>query len=81
MQLLERGTYACGTVRPNSKGFPSELKVSGKGKNAGAKLGLVDRGDTTARQQGPLVATSWLDNKDNKVVSVLSTNVDCPDSF
>ena len=48
-ELLERGTYACGTVRQNSKCFPSDLKVSGKGKNAGAKLGLVDRGDTAVR--------------------------------
>ena len=71
-ELLERGTYACGTVRQNSKGFPSDLKVCGKGKKAGAKLGLVNRGDAIARQQGPLVATSWLDNK---VVAVLSTNV------
>ena len=47
------------------------LKVCGKGKKAGAKLGLVNRGDAIARQQGPLVATSWLD----KVVAVLSTNV------
>ena len=38
-----------------------------------AKLGLVNRGDTIARQQGPLVATYWLDNKVNAVV--LSTNV------
>ena len=26
-ELLERGTYACGTVRQNGKGFPSDLKV------------------------------------------------------
>lgn len=55
-------------VRQNSKSFTTALKVSGKGENAGAKLGLVDRDDTTARQQGQLVATSWLDNK---VVPVL----------
>ena len=48
-ELLERGTYACGTARQNSKGFPSDLKVYGKGKKAGAKLGLVNRGDTIAR--------------------------------
>ena len=49
-ELLEKGTYACGTVWQNSKGFPSDLKVYRKGKKAGAKLGLVNREDTIARQ-------------------------------
>lgn len=39
LHLLEKGIYACGTVRQRTKGFPVQLKVPGKkGKKAPAKL-------------------------------------------
>ena len=41
--LLERGLYACGTARQNSRGFPSALKLSGKGKRELERHGLSQR--------------------------------------
>ena len=43
--LKERGTYACGTVRQRSRGFPPALKVSGKGKREMERHGLF-QGET-----------------------------------
>ena len=42
-------------VRQNSEGFPTDLKVSGNGKNVGARLAwaILNIGDSTSRQQGP----------------------------
>ena len=60
-KLLEDGTYACGTIRTNRKQYPSEISEEAK---------RFDRGQSTFRQCGNLVATAW---KDNKVVNVVST--------
>ena len=43
INLLQNGTYGCGTVRQNSKDFPPDLKLPGKGKKAMQKLGLYNR--------------------------------------
>ncbi|KAL5517551.1 hypothetical protein EMCRGX_G003113 [Ephydatia muelleri] len=42
-ELLANGIYGCGTVRQNTKGYPAHLKMSGKGKRAQRKLGLINR--------------------------------------
>eukprot|EP00731_Ephydatia_muelleri_P013864 Em0007g1174a len=70
-ELLANGIYGCGTVRQNTKGYPAHLKMSGKGKRAQRKLGLINRGDMVAQQQGPLVSTVWLDTKP---VTMMATN-------
>ena len=41
--LLSKGLYACGTTRQSYKGFPSELKMKGKGKAEMQRHGLVSR--------------------------------------
>eukprot|EP00731_Ephydatia_muelleri_P034280 Em0054g3a len=68
-ELLANGIYGCGTVRQNTKGYPAHLKMSGKGKQAQRKLGLINRGDMVAQQQGPLVSTVWLDDNDGDKLS------------
>ena len=60
--LLDRGTYACGTIRSNRKYFPKEMLVGVKS---------LSRGDHVFRQCGNLVATVW---KDSKPVTLMSTS-------
>lgn len=60
-KLFEDGTYACGTIRTNRKLYPTEISEEAK---------RFDRGQSTFRQCGNIVATAW---KDNKVVNVVST--------
>ena len=60
-KLFEDGTYACGTVCTNRKLYPSEISEEAK---------RFNRGQSTFRQYGNLVATAW---KDKKVVNVIST--------
>ena len=69
--LKERGTYACGTMRQTSRGFPPALKVSGKGKRELERHGLFQRGDSEVVQNGDMTGILW---KDNRVVTLLSTN-------
>ena len=43
-KLLDKGIYACGTIRSSSKGFPDDLKIPAKKKKvAETKLGLKNR--------------------------------------
>ena len=60
-KLLSEGIYACGTIRTNRKKFPTEISEQAK---------RFQRGGSTFRQCGNVVATSW---KDNRVVNVVST--------
>nr|XP_039248220.1 piggyBac transposable element-derived protein 4-like [Styela clava] len=53
--LLERGVYACGTMRPNRKEFPKDLLINDANK--------TQRGFSDWRTSGELLAQSWLDNK------------------
>ena len=62
--LLEKGTYACGTIRTNRKQYPAEISEEVK---------KCNRGESAFRQCGNLVATAW---KDNKVVNIASTLAD-----
>ena len=64
--LLENGLYACGTVRPNRKGFPEQLKKPATVRHRG-EMKVLQYGDTN------LVATVW---KDKKLVHHLSTMSD-----
>lgn len=58
------GTYLCGTIRLNRKGFPTELvKTPGQ-------IRRLERGYSDTMQCGSLVASLW---KDNKMVYFLST--------
>ena len=64
-KLLEKGLYACGTIRPNRKCWPKDLcKKAFKKK---------PKGHTMTRQDGNLVASGWMDNK---AVFLLSSNAD-----
>lgn len=61
--LRERGSQACGTVRPNRKDLPKEIMDH--------KLPLVknlQRGECTFMQKGELVALTW---KDKNLVSTI----------
>lgn len=65
--LLEKETYACGTVRLNRKGLPDEWKT----KKGEPKLKLKPQ-EIRTLQQGQLTMTLW---QDKRLVSVLSTNI------
>jgi len=49
--LLNKGTYCCGTVRMNRKGMPQAIK----------SCKLKNRGEKKVMQKGQLVATVWKD--------------------
>lgn len=53
VHLYEKGTMACGTVRPNRKGFPKAL----------VKKGKQARGFYDYRTNGPLLACAWYDRR------------------
>nr|XP_032816367.1 piggyBac transposable element-derived protein 4-like [Petromyzon marinus]XP_032816368.1 piggyBac transposable element-derived protein 4-like [Petromyzon marinus] len=55
--FLQRGTYGCGLVRPNSRGFPKELRDS-----------RLQPGDTKFRQSGQLVACIHKANTENMAI-------------
>ena len=63
MDLLELGTYSCGTVRANKRNIPDAVKQPGKMLRGAHKC--FQYGNTN------LVATVWMDNKH---VRMLSTN-------
>ncbi|XP_052283877.1 piggyBac transposable element-derived protein 4-like [Dreissena polymorpha] len=62
-ELLEKGLYACGTVRVNRKGFPSQLKKPAEVRQRG-DFKIMQMGDTN------LTATVW---KDMRLVHHLVT--------
>ena len=64
LNLLRRGTYACGTMRSDRKGFPVTLKEI-------MKKGLPNRGDHRAVRNGNVIVTVW---QDTKAISCASTN-------
>ncbi len=66
LNLLRNGTYACGTVRQDQKGYPSSLKPF-------IKKGLPARGDYKMTRNGTLSMVLW---QDNKAISFASTNTD-----
>ncbi|KAI0225811.1 hypothetical protein LSAT2_023444, partial [Lamellibrachia satsuma] len=55
VELLEKGLYACGTVRTNRKCWPKDLNKKAFSKKP--------TGHTKMRQDGNLVASDWMDNK------------------
>ena len=61
--LLEKGTYACGTIPTNRKQYPAEISDEVK---------KSSRGESAFRQCGNLIATAWKD----KVVNIASTLAD-----
>ena len=64
--LLNKGTYACGTIRTNRKQYPAEISEEVK---------KSSRGESAFRQCGNLVATVWKD----KVVNIALTLADPAD--
>ena len=62
--LLKEGIYACGTLNPQRKHFPLDLKPF-------VNRGLQNRGDIEYRQRGSLLFTMW---QDTKLVFMLSIN-------
>ena len=60
-KLLEKDTYACGTVKANRKGLPKELQ----------SLKLKNQGDSVELQKGDLRVATWCDKKQ---LCILSTN-------
>ena len=71
--LLQKGLYACGTARQNYRGFPTVLRLNGKGKKELENNGLIERGDSQIVQMGGVMALLW---RDNKVVALLSSNAE-----
>ena len=59
-QLLQNGTYVCGTIMTNRKGLPAVMKQKFK-----------RQGEMVQLQQGNLVATHF---HDKRTISLLSTN-------
>ena len=68
LKLLDRDTYACGTIRTNRKQYPKEMSEEAK---------RLRRGEFLFRQSGNIVAVAW---KDNKVVNVVSTLASADDT-
>ena len=66
LDLFRAGLYACGTLRTNRKGFPSQLKTP-------AQKGLKERGESKTYQKGNLTVAVW---QDNKPVTIIATNSD-----
>ena len=67
--LLERGIYACGTVRKGRVGFPSEI--------------YFPRGTTHYLSSGNLLAQSWFDSKEVYFLSTIHAaeySADTPDA-
>lgn len=64
LDLRRVGLYACGTLRSNRKGFPTELKQH-------LKKGLKTRGDYLTRQFQELTVSLW---QDSKPVLSIATN-------
>lgn len=64
--MLKMGLYACGTLRPNRKGFPQDLKPY-------VKKGMSRRGECEIRQYNNISVSVW---QDSKPVTVVSTNAD-----
>ena len=62
-ELLENGTYACGTIRTNRKGLPPAV----------SKAKLRRQGEMVQQQNHSMVATAW---HDKRTVTLLSTNAD-----
>ena len=62
--LISKGIRACGTIIPNRKGYPSDLK------NAKTFEKQANRGDIRWVRMGDLLAMQW---KDSKIVSFLSS--------
>ena len=60
--LLQQQIYACGTARPDRRGFPETLK----------HVSFAERGEHLSCQRGNLVATVWQDKKPVKVLSTMS---------
>ena len=56
LNLLRKGTYACGTMRSNRKGFPESLKGQ-------TKRGLPNRGYHKMVQSKNLCVCVWHDTK------------------
>lgn len=66
LNLLRQGTYSCGTMRSDRKGFPHSLKPT-------VKSGFKNRGDHKVVTCGNLSITVW---QDSKPLCCCSTNSD-----
>lgn len=64
LDLLRRGTYSCGTMRSDRKGFPPSLKPV-------LKKGFPNRGDYKQERNGNLSVVVW---QDTKAITCASTN-------
>ena len=64
LDLLRQGTYGCGTMRADRKGFPESLRRL-------VKTGLPNRGDHEMVRNGNLCVYVW---QDTKAISCCSTN-------
>ena len=71
-ELSSRGTLACGTVRSNRKGLPTDITNPGSGEVKG-----LNRGESLYRQKGAITCVGW---KDRKMVYKLSTTPVDPSS-
>ena len=56
---------ACGTVRPNRKGFPKDIVISS------AMEKRMNRGDCLWRSDGNLVAMAWYDKRPVYLISTI----------
>ena len=63
MDLLQNGTYTCGTFRRGQVGIPTEV----------TEVRLKNQGEHLMMQRDNLVATAW---QDKRTVYILSTNSD-----
>ena len=66
IDLLKRGLYCCGTMRPQRRGFPAELMQS-----------RLTRGQSAVKQRGNLMALVWKDRRNIAFISTCSQ----PDEF
>ena len=71
LDLFRAGLYACGTLRTNRKGFPSQLKTP-------AQKELKEWGESKTYKNGNLTVAVWQDNKHVTIIATKSdpTNTD-----
>ena len=64
--LLDRGTYSCGTLRANRVGIPAVIK----------KPGRLARGESIKRQCGNILCVVWRDKRDVRLIATNSQPTD-----
>ena len=71
-ELIKNNTHVCGTLRPNRKGVPKDLKLcNGK---------TIKKGETTSFSNGDCMVGCWRDKKCICLISTMHKNMEVVDT-